>query len=590
MDKNPRSIWRITTLIVLFPILVLLIYGGLMYLYFVYAQQRDTRWEVRQYESRLLDTEVSNLEEKVRNMAQFIRYYDSQSATRIKTDVRKIVTAAAGVAEGVLESHEGNLTVAQRKRIALEALDRINFEGKMGYLFAIDMEGNILLHRDKKLLGKNLIAIQDSNGKPIIRSFIELARSRGEGFVDYYWYIPGEKDHTMHYKISFIKKIPRAGWILGAGEYLVYMRQFIQKDMLTYLQHNARFEDGYFFVTDSAGHTIYHPEGNATADADHYLIEGAYRDDEHIAYTEYIAQYDWYVTAVKNIRRVRERIVEQKQHLFEQRYENIRVSFWIMGAMLLISLLFSLWLSGIINRRLRSYEEQLQESNEKLLFQSRQALIGELMPMIAHQWRQPINRIASVLALLRFEVAQDKCDPVAVDRACANMEESVEFMSETIDDFRTFYRPRNESEEVDLAHLITKAIEFVDGSIRQKDIQLTTHLRNIRYRLYANEFLQVMINLIKNAADASLPHGQIDIALYAKENTVHVVVTDSGEGIDREELGKIFEPYFSTKENSMGLGLYMTKMIIEKHLHGTIEVNSKKGEGTRFTVCLYRQE
>jgi len=589
MSKTPRSIWRITTLIILFPILVLLIYGGLMYLYFIYAQQRDTRWEVVQYENRLLDTEVSNLEEKVRNMAQFIRYYDSQSATRIKTDVKKIVTAAAGVVEGIMHSGEANLTRRQREMIALKALERINYEGKMGYLFVIDMEGTTLLHRDKALIGKNLLEIQDSSGKRIVRSFIELAKERREGFVDYYWYIPGEKDKTMHYKISFIKKIDSWNWILGAGEYLLYMRQFIQKHMLDYLRHNAHFEDGYFFVTDSAGRTVFHPEGNATADAEHYLIEGAYRDDDHIAYTEYIAQYDWYVTAVKNIRRVRERIIEQKEHLYAQRYENIRVSFWIMGAMLLLSLLFSLWLSGIINRRLRSYEEQLQESNEKLLFQSRQALIGELMPMIAHQWRQPINKIASVLALLRFEVARKKCDPQEVDRACANMEESVEFMSETIDDFRTFYRPRTESEEVDLAKLITKAIEFVDGSIRQKDLQLTTHLRNIHYRLYANEFLQVMINLIKNAADASLPHGQIDIALFEKDSAVHIVVTDSGEGIGKEELGRIFEPYFSTKENSMGLGLYMTKMIIEKHLHGTIDVHSEKGEGTRFTVCLYRQ-
>ncbi len=589
MAKRPRSIWRITTLIILFPLLVLLTYGGLMYLYFIYAQQRDTRWEVVQYENRLLDTEVSNLEEKVRNLAQFIRYYDSQSATRIKTDVKKIVTAAAGVVEGIMHSPEGNLTRAQRERIALNALERINYEGKMGYLFVIDMEGTTLLHRDPALIGRNLMDLQDDSGKRIVRSFIDLAKKRREGFVDYHWYIPGREDRTMHYKISFIKRIDAWDWILGAGEYLLYMRQFIQKHMLDYLRHNPRFEDGYFFVTDSDGRTIFHPEGNATADAERYLIEGAYRDDEHIAYTEYIAQYDWYVTAVKNLRRVRERIVEQKQHLFEQRYENIRVSFWIMGVMLLLSLLFSLWLSGIINRRLRSYEEQLQESNEKLLFQSRQALIGELMPMIAHQWRQPINKIASVLALLRFEVAQEKCDPQEVDRACANMEESVEFMSETIDDFRTFYRPRNESEEVDLAQLITKAIEFVDGSIRQKDIRLVTHLRNIHYRLYANEFLQVMINLIKNAVDASQQHGEIAVDLYEEEGAVHIVVTDSGEGIGREELGRIFEPYFSTKENSMGLGLYMTKMIIEKHLHGTIEVDSQKGEGTRFTVMLYRQ-
>jgi signal transduction histidine kinase len=210
--------------------------------------------------------------------------------------------------------------------------------------------------------------------------------------------------------------------------------------------------------------------------------------------------------------------------------------------------------------------------------------------MIAHQWRQPINKIASVLALLRFGISEGKCKPKEVDDACSDMEESLEFMSETIDDFRTFYRPRNEIEEVDLAQLVTKAIEFVDGSIRKKDIQLTTHLQNIHYSLYTNEFLQVMINLIKNASDASAQHGSLVVSLEEKNDQIRIVVKDNGDGIPKEDIGKIFEPYFSTKENSMGLGLYMTKMIIEKHMHGTIGVESVQGQGTSFVVCLYRQD
>jgi len=577
-------------MIVLFPVLVLLIYGGLMYVYFLYAQQRDTRWEIGQYENNLMDTEVSSLEEKVHNLAQFVRYFDSRSAANIRKDVKKIVQVASSVAEEILESGDPDISLRQRKESALKALKRIKFEGKLGYIYVIDTDGKTLLHKNKDLIGKNTINISDSHGKYFIKEMIRIAKEKGEGFVEYYWYIPGFDNKTMHRKISYIKKLPHTNWIIGSGEYLISMRRFVQSNVLEYIKDNAYFDDGYFFVTDSGGNTIFHPKGDATADADKYLIEGQYRDDQFIAYTAYVAQYDWYITAVKNIKRVQERIAEKKKHLVEQRHQNIKVSFWIMGAMLLLSLLFSIYLSSIINRKLRAYEEKLHDSNEKLLFQSRQALIGELLPMIAHQWRQPINKIASVLALLRFGVAKGRCDAQEVDEACSDMEESLEFMSETIDDFRTFYRPKNEVEDVDLAQLITKAIEFVDGSIRKKDIKLTTHLRNIHYRLYANEFLQVMINLIKNASDASKQHGHIDIALYEKSDQIHIVVTDDGTGIKKEELGKIFEPYFSTKENSMGLGLYMTKMIIEKHMNGTIEVHSTPGKGTKFVVCLYRQD
>ena len=579
---------RITTLVLLFPLLVLLLYGGLMYLYFSYAQSRDTRWEVAQYEDRLMDTEVSNLKEKVHNMAQYVRYYDSQSSSKIKKDVQGIVNVAANVANSLYRGYHYTQSDTAIEAMIVHALEQIHFEGNIGYLFMLDMQGNVKLHRNRTLIGQNNMNIKDSNGKEIVKEFARIAREKGEGFVDYYWYIPDANETTMHYKISFIKKLEGLDWFIGAGEYLHYMRRFVRKDMLSYIANNSQFDAGYFFVTDSKSKTIYHPKGDATADAREYLIEGVYRDDEYIAYTEYIAQYDWYITAVKDLKQVNASIHQNKAYILNRRDSNIQASLWIMLAMLMLSLVLSLYLSGIINRRLKAYEEQLRESNEHLLFQSRQALIGELLPMIAHQWRQPINKIASVLALMRFDLSRDVCDAGKIDQECAGMEESVEFMSETIDDFRTFYRPKNESEIANLSTLIIKAIEFVDGSIRQKDIHLTTHLENIEYRLYANELLQVLINVIKNAADASSQHGKIVIELFEKEAAVSVVVTDDGEGIPEEQIGKIFEPYFSTKENSMGLGLYMSKMIIEKHMHGTLSVVNLPEGGTRFTITLYR--
>ncbi len=590
MKPRHSSSTRITTLVLLFPVLVLLIYGGLMYLYFAYAQNRDTRWEITQYEDRLMDTEVSNLKEKVHNMAAYVRYYDSQSANKIKKDVQNIVNAAVDVANSLYEGYHYTQSKPYIEAMIVHALENIHFEGNIGYLFILDMQGNVKLHHDRSRIGHNDMQVRDSNGKPIVQEFARIAREKKEGFVDYYWYLPNSGDKTMHYKISFIKRLTGLDWYIGAGEYLHYMRRFVRKDMRRYIRNNGRFDEGYFFVTDSEEHTIYHPDGNATQDARQYLIEGVYRDKDRIAYTEYVAQYDWYITAVKNLKHVNASIAQNKEYILQKRNKNIHASLWIMLAMLLLSLLLSLYLSSVINRRLRAYEEQLKESNEKLLFQSRQALIGELLPMIAHQWRQPINRIASVLALMRFGIASGECDPKKIDAECETMEESIEFMSETIDDFRTFYRPKNESEVVDLSKLITKAIEFVDGSIRQKDIQLTTHLQNIHYRLYANEYLQVLINVIKNAADASKRQGHITVDLFEQDGLIRTVVTDNGKGIPEADLNRIFEPYYSTKENSMGLGLYMSKMIIEKHMGGSITAErSDRGE-TRFVICLYRQE
>ncbi len=587
--KNPSS-QRITTMVLLFPLIVLLLYGVLMYFYFTYAQSRDTEWELTQYEDRLMDTEASNLREKVHNLAQYVRYYDSQSIDKIKKDVQNIVNVAVSVANGINGAYSGLKSDKQIEEMIINALKYVHFESGMGYLFVLDLKGNVKLHGDRRRIGKNDMNVTDSNGKKIVEEFTRIAQENGEGFVKYYWYLPNSKEKIMMPKISFIKKLVGLDWYIGAGEYIHYMHRYIRNDMINYIKNNSIFDQGYFFVIDSHGHTVYHPKGDASNDAQRYLIEGLYRDKEHLAYTEYIAQYDWYITAVKNLKMVNASIKQKKEFILLKRKKNIQASMWIMSLMLLVSLFLSIYLSGIINRRLRNYREQIKESNEHLLFQSRQALIGELLPMIAHQWRQPINRIASIVALMRFGLHGDKCDPAKIDEECIKIEENIEFMSETIDDFRTFYKPKTASEDVELSKLVKKAIEFVGSSIRQKDIQIKLHLQQINYKLYANEFLQVLINIIKNAVDASEQHGEVDIALFEKEGTVHTVITDNGHGIPEDKLSKIFEPYYSTKENSMGLGLYMSKLIMEKHMNGSIRVDSAPKGGTRFTICLYRHD
>jgi len=158
-------------------------------------------------------------------------------------------------------------------------------------------------------------------------------------------------------------------------------------------------------------------------------------------------------------------------------------------------------------------------------------------------------------------------------------------MSETIDDFRTFYQPKAESEKVNLKELILKSIDFIDSAIQKKEIKVIKELENIELKLYGNEFLQVIINLIKNAVDSMSKGGTIIIKLKKRENQIVISIKDNGVGIDKELITKVFDPYFTTKKDSMGLGLYMSKMIIERHLKGTIKIERLK-KGTKFSIYL----
>jgi len=571
---------RLTLLVVVFPLLSLLFYGGLSHLFLLYLGKQEQIRDLKRYEWTRMEIEKNLLKEKVESLARFVRYYDNRGGDRIKRDAKRIVRLVAAVADNLCR-YGTDGSVADMKKLLAGAFGGIRFENDMGYLFMLDMEGNVLLHPDAGMLGANIANIRDLNGKFIVREFQRVIRERGEGFVDYYWYLPNRPGKRMYYKISYVKKIACLDAYIGAGEYLRYMKRFVRDEILAYIRDNARFENGYFFITDSQNRFVLRPN-IAEGPLLDYRVEGFYETNGTLAYTAYIAQYDWYLTAVENLTAVRTEMAQKAGEIEARGEADAETNLALLLLSWLLSLALSLWLSWVMNGMLRRYERQLKESHEKLIWQSRQALLGELLPMIAHQWRQPINKIASIVARLRF--GHDRNDAEALDDHYGRIEESIEYMSETIDNFRRFYHPKGEAEEVDLAALIDKSITFLEEMLQKRGIRVETALQPMRLKLYGNELMQVMINLIKNAADAMPRGGTLTLRLRRRDGLAVIEVEDSGGGLREGTRERVFEAYYSTK-GSTGLGLYMSKMIVEKHLGGRIEANNIPG-GARFTIYL----
>jgi len=578
---------RLTTLIIVFPLLTLLLYGLLSYIFLQYAQKNSIQQELKRYELTLMQIHESALKEKIDSLARFIHYYDSKSSDKIKKDAKSIVSLSVKVANNLIDNYSNKLPDKQIKELIINALKDIKFENELGYLFLLDTDGNLYIHKDKNLIGKNLKNTKDINGKYVIKDFTKIIKEKEEGFLNYYWYMPGRSKSKLYYKISYVKKIKKYGWYIGAGEYLKYMKEYIKKDILNYITSNYRFKDGYIFISNSQNKIVFAPKDlNITAEKlERYIIDGIYKDNKIFAYTKYIPEYDWYITAIKKLKNIQQSINNQKRENEQKINNNIKANLYIMFFTWLLSILLSIYLSTIINKMLVKYEQKIKETNEKLIFQSRQALLGELLPMIAHQWRQPINKIASVIALLRFDENERK-DEKKVDKYYNQIEDNIEFMSETIDDFRDFYQPKQSASYANLKDLITKSIEFIDAAIKKKNIKLSVSLEDINHKVYINEFLQVMINIIKNATDALDDGGKIKIELYRKKGLIIINVKDNGRGINSDMLEKIFEPYVSTKSNSMGLGLYMSKIIIEKHMKGILKATNNADGGACFTIIF----
>jgi signal transduction histidine kinase/succinate dehydrogenase flavin-adding protein (antitoxin of CptAB toxin-antitoxin module) len=578
--KNSKKAKQITTLIIIFPLITLLIYGGLSHLFFSYFKKIDNQKELNRYEKIILDTQKRGLVEKVENLTQFIRYYNYKSSDKIKEETKRVVNSVAKILNSLYFSYKYKLSEENLQKLIISTLRNINKNSGKRYIFMIDTNGNVLMHINPKIIGTNVINLRDIGGKYFIKEFLGVIENSKEGYVDYYWQKPNSKDNKMYYKISFIKLLDMYNWIIGSGEYLKDMQKKVSKEILAYIKDNSHFRGGYFFVTNSKNKIIFAPEDKDIKNFEDLRIDGVYEDDKKIAYTSYVAEYDWYITAVKSMSVIREKIAQQTKLKENQIKKDTTKNIYLLIGTWILSLSLSLYLSLIVNKMLKKYEKMLEESNEKLIFQSRQALIGELFSMIAHQWRQPINKIASIVAPLRFETKDKK-----LDKELKKIEDSIQFMSNTIDDFRTFYKPKGEPEVVNLKLLIEKSIDFLSQAIRKKDIKIIKELEDIKLKIYGNEFLQVMINLINNAIDAIEKDGEICIKLYKKDNRVVIIVEDNGKGIDIKKTSKIFDPYYTTKKDSMGLGLYMSRLIIQKHLKGAIEVIPLK-KGVRFIIVL----
>ena len=229
--------------------------------------------------------------------------------------------------------------------------------------------------------------------------------------------------------------------------------------------------------------------------------------------------------------------------------------------------------------------ENLRRKDEILFRQSRMAQMGEMISMIAHQWRQPLNAITLTTSALGLKIEDDKYDKTFFQSRLERISNYVQHLSSTIEDFREFFKPDKTKQETSLCKIMKNTLDLVRVGLENNNITILTEY-DCKCSLfsYNNELLQVAMNLIKNAEDALLENKiispTITIKCYSDSDKSVLEIGDNAGGIDTSIIDKIFDPYFTTKgeHNGTGLGLYMSKMIVEEHCKGILSVhNSSMG-------------
>ena len=421
------------------------------------------------------------------------------------------------------------------KQRIIKYIETIRYE-KHGYIWIHDTNYFLIAHPFRQdRIGTLDIELRDAAGTLITKKFIDTTLKNPNGvFIEYYWQKPSEVHFSN--KLGFFRLSQKYNWVIGAGLYI---------------------------------------------------------DD------------------------IEQSIFENKQLLEKRINKYIRQVFLLSSIIILITGIVSFLISRKTNRAFTSYknnvqkkELELQDINKNLekrvttaineakkkdramLHQSRLARMGTMLSMIAHQWRQPLSEISGIFMELETANKFKKLDDQLLNESIQESNKIIQYMSHTIDDFRNFFKPDKEKVRFYVDDACNEAISLAGASIKSYQIDLYKKVKcNAIINGYEREFAQVMLNLLSNAKDVlnqrKIQNPRIDVVIDVKDKNVIVTVQDNAGGVDNKHLDLIFEPYFTTKESSKGtgLGLYMSKMIIEKNMNGELTVENTT-IGALFTLIV----
>ncbi len=274
-------------------------------------------------------------------------------------------------------------------------------------------------------------------------------------------------------------------------------------------------------------------------------------------------------------------VLNFKQYYFEQGYMDI-----VLLAFAIEAILFTMSVSSKYN----NLQKEQKNYEEMLVQQSKLAKSGEMIGNITHQFRQPLNNLSYILMNIKKRYENKKLDEKYFSKKITQANEQLQFLSRTIDDFKDFYTPSKQKEDFIVKEAIQNSITVLSANLKKRNVDLQFKFAtNDEVKVFGikNELSQVILAILSNANDAlkDIENPLILLDVESSDAEVLISIKDNAGGIKNKNLSKIFEPYFSTKEEGSGIGLFLAKQIIEESFEGKLEV-SNKNDGALFRIAI----
>ncbi len=427
------------------------------------------------------------------------------------------------------------LSQKELKKEILKFTETIRYE-KHGYIWIHDTKYYLRAHPFRQdSLNTYDIDLKDAMGTFITKEFIDKTVKKPDGvFIEYYWQKPNEIKASK--KLGFFRLYEKYNWVIGAGLYIDDIEKSILENKK---QLQQRINKHIELVVTIAFLVI--------------LFIGFLSFIMSKKITQVFAQYQM--------------SVKKKEYLLEDLNKNLEL-------------------------KVQKAIKEVKKKDRAMLHQSRLARMGAMLSMIAHQWRQPLSEVSGVLMELETANKFNKVTSEMIKETVDESNKQIQFMSNTIEDFRNFFKPDKKKVDFYIDDACNEAITLVDASLKSFGIKINKKVSfNSLIHGYEREFAQVMLNLISNAKDAliqrDISNPKIDVKVSKEGKNALIYVQDNAGGVNPQHIDLIFEPYFTTKSASKGtgLGLYMAKMIIEKNMNGEISVENNS-IGACFLIVL----
>jgi signal transduction histidine kinase len=603
--KNEKSLLNIIKYI---PLVFIISLSLIITIFLYFEKQNELEKQKETIKNEFLKRNQDFVKTEVENLYDLIIRTQAKTEEKLKQSIKEKVYEANNIAMRIYNENKDIKSKNEIIKMIKDAIVDIRFNDGRGYIFIYNFDYNcILLPVNRENEGKSVYDFQDSKGYYLGREIVKELQDKDEVFLTWNYAKPNDLDKKDYKKIGFNIHFKPYDWFIGSGEYVVDFEENMKKEVLEYISRLKTNENNYFFILDYNNKTVFQKVDNVvdksfqkfSSKKEDELFEKIFKlikdGGEFITYdykiidseipltkTSYVKSLDnWGWILGKGfyhdyINQIIEDKSAQLNKEFNKKIKNILLITFILTVLLLF---ISLYISKILEKKFQNYKIEINKQQHILSQQSKMAAMGEMLGNIAHQWRQPLSVITTLASGMKLQKEFDCLDDETFNKSIENINNSALYLSNTIDDFRNFFRTDKEEVKFKIKDIFEKVLKLTEAQFKNNNIVLISDIKDYELFGYENEFIQALINILNNAKDALEAINTeklIFISTYEKDNKAFIKITDNANGIDNEIIDKVCEPYFTTKHQSKGtgIGLYMTEEIIVKHMKGNLLIKN----------------